>query len=642
MATRYRDRITILEDAEIEELYGRPRFTHDERIHYFALTPEERAAANGHYSLASRVLFILQAGYFKAKTLFFSFEIDEVADDVKHVLQQHYPQYHDAALKSAIVKQTRHAQQHKLLELYGYRACAGAERAALGAKADQVVRISAKPIYVFQALVQYLESHRVVAPGYSFLQDVVSRALGKERGRLTSLLDTRLDEPTRKALDRLYLERDGGYGVTPLKQDPKDFSRNQMRREMARCRSLEPLYRTAMALLPELGISNESIAYYAALVDYYTVQKLQQLTQGMARLYLLCFLLQRYQRINDNLINALIYQVRKVLWAAKVRLQERLLSDRMEGSKNVQHIGQILYLFLDDSIADSVSFGEIKGWAFSILERDKIKRAADFIGAHSIDVTALEWEFVANLAPMFKPHLRPLLRHLALAGQRQDADLLEAIDFLKACFEEGRSLIRCRFEQIPKAFIPQSAKPYLYEKDADGHRRIHPDKYEFLVYRMLRKRLEAGDIYVSDSLRFRSFDEDLIPRPKWQQHKERILRDADVPALAQPMAQMLQELETELEARYETVNRRILSGENTQIKLKQKNGETLWTLPYPSGEDTVNDPLFDGLPQIHIAQLLQFVDRRCHCLDAFTHILSRYLKTTLDRHSSARLALPCR
>jgi hypothetical protein len=86
----------------------------------------------------------------------------------------------------------------------------------------------------------------------------------------------------------------------------------------------------------------------------------------MARLYLLCFLLQRYQRINDNLINALIYQVRKVLSAAKVWLQERLLSDRMEGSKNVQHIGQILDLFLDDSIADSVSFGEIKRRAFSI------------------------------------------------------------------------------------------------------------------------------------------------------------------------------------------------------------------------------------------------------------------------------------
>src|SRR5262249_54983207 len=115
--------------------------------------------------------------------------------------------------------------------------------------------------------------------------------------------------------------------------DPKDFSRSEMRREMARGRLLEPLYRTAMALLPELGISNDSIAYYAALVDYYTVQKLQQLTQGMARLYLLCFLLQRYQRTNDNLINALIYQVRKVLSAAKVCLQERLLSDRCARSR---------------------------------------------------------------------------------------------------------------------------------------------------------------------------------------------------------------------------------------------------------------------------------------------------------------------
>ena len=33
---------------------------------------------------------------------------------------------------------------------------------------------------------------------------------------------------------------------------------------------------------------------------------------------------------------------------------------------------------------DSVSSGEIKRRAFSILELDKIRRAADFIGAHSI------------------------------------------------------------------------------------------------------------------------------------------------------------------------------------------------------------------------------------------------------------------
>jgi hypothetical protein len=63
MAVLYKKRLKILVDQEIEELYGRPRFNHDERVHFFGLMPEERSVADGHYNLASRVLFILQVGY---------------------------------------------------------------------------------------------------------------------------------------------------------------------------------------------------------------------------------------------------------------------------------------------------------------------------------------------------------------------------------------------------------------------------------------------------------------------------------------------------------------------------------------------------------------------------------------------------
>jgi TnpA family transposase len=154
------------------------------------------------------------------------------------------------------------------------------------------------------------------------------------------------------------------------------------------------------------------------------------------------------------------------------------------------------------------------------------------------------------------------------------------------------------------------------------------------VYRLLRNRLEAGDIYVSDSLRFRSFDEDLIPKEIWKQEKERIFLDIDAPLLSQPMAKVLDDLEQELETQYREVNQRILSGENPHVKLsKKKNGEITWTLPYVGDEETVNHSLFDEVPQMHIAQLLQFVDSRCQCLETFTHILQRYVKTPLDRHA---------
>ncbi len=223
MADRYRDRLKILEDQEIEELYVRPRFNHEERLQFFSLSPEERALADGHYNLANRVLFILQAGYFKARPLFFSFDFEDVEADVRHVLEHHYPDFSDAKLAAPSLKQTRHAQQAKILKLYGHRACDAHARTALMHKAGQVVRISTKPAFLFRMLLQHLESRRIVVPGYSFLQDVVSQTLAEERARLTAVLNARLNRGTVKALDALYIEHDGIYAITPLKHDPKDF-----------------------------------------------------------------------------------------------------------------------------------------------------------------------------------------------------------------------------------------------------------------------------------------------------------------------------------------------------------------------------------------------------------------------------------
>ena len=83
MVQQYKDRIKILEDDEIEEIYGLPRFSPDERAYYFSLTPEERDITNNYRTPENSILFILQVGYFKAKTMFFSFKFNEVQADVQ-------------------------------------------------------------------------------------------------------------------------------------------------------------------------------------------------------------------------------------------------------------------------------------------------------------------------------------------------------------------------------------------------------------------------------------------------------------------------------------------------------------------------------------------------------------------------------
>ena len=54
-------------------------------------------------------------------------------------------------------------------------------------------------------------------------------------------------------------------------------------------------------MLVAAGLSNESVKYYASLVQFYTVYKLQRMAVSASRLYLLCFATHRFRQINDNL-----------------------------------------------------------------------------------------------------------------------------------------------------------------------------------------------------------------------------------------------------------------------------------------------------------------------------------------------------
>ncbi|MEE9146547.1 MAG: DUF4158 domain-containing protein, partial [Candidatus Tectomicrobia bacterium] len=79
-------RLRILGREEIDALYGRPDFTHDERLEYFALSQPEKEVLQELRTVKSQVYFILQLGYFKAKHLFFPFDFDDVLEDTESIL----------------------------------------------------------------------------------------------------------------------------------------------------------------------------------------------------------------------------------------------------------------------------------------------------------------------------------------------------------------------------------------------------------------------------------------------------------------------------------------------------------------------------------------------------------------------------
>ncbi len=135
-----------------------------------------------------------------------------------------------------------------------------------------------------------------------------------------------------------------------------------------------------------------------ALVTYYSVFRLRQLDEQMVYLYLLCFVYHRYQKLHDNLINCLIYDVRQYLDEAKNTAKERVYECLTEGNENLQKAGQVLKLFTNESIEKDTPFHQVQAKAFSILERQKLDFIADHITRNAqFDETAFQWEHVDKL-----------------------------------------------------------------------------------------------------------------------------------------------------------------------------------------------------------------------------------------------------
>jgi len=626
-------RLRILGDDEIEAIYGRPRFTSEERLQYFALSQPERDLLSEFRSVHSLVYFIVQLGYFKAKQLFFTFNLAEVEEDVQFILARYLPQAQIEEV-STVNKRTNLRQRRLILELCHYRPCGTQERQQLDAKARQAARVSSKPIYVFRELLQYLTEQRIVTPGYSLLQDTVGQALTHEQNRLITIIQTYLTNADRETLQRLLGDVQGLYEITLLKREPKDFSLGEIKREIGRGEQIRPLYHLAQRVLPYLDISNESIKYYASLVSYYSVFRLKQLDGRVVEIYLLCFIYHRYQRLHDNLIHSLIHNVRRFTDEAKGAAKEQVYAYHIESNQNLQKAGQVLKLFTDDGIDGNTPFQTVQTRAFAILDPQKLARIADQIATDArFDETAFQWDHMDTLAHQFKRHLRPILLAVDFAASQAPGTprvpLLAAVHFLQTVFRTEKPLSQYASSQFPTRCIPIHLNRYLYTPDMRGRKRLLLDRYEFLIYRLLRQGLEAGDIFCRDSVRFRSFEDDLIDDRQWQR-KEELIAATGLTILNQPVHGHLASLEQMLEEHLVAVNQRIASGENEHFQIKRRGQHVRWTLQYPRNSDPVNQPFYDALRQVDIGSVLHFVNQQCGFMEAFEHILGRYAKQPAD------------
>lgn len=630
------NRLSILSHKEIQSIYGLPIFSYEERVKFFSLNSLEKKELADCRLFRAKIHFILQLGYFKAKKMFFNISINIAKEDVLFILQIHFPGVYNIEGRK-LSKKPRLKQQKRILRLLNFTVCTKADRKELLEKAKYLATIYTKPVYIFKELFNDLEGRRVVFPAYSFFQNIIGKALSYEKARLENHIQGKMSREIKSKFDTLLTAETSLYELTLLKKEPRDFSYSEITREVHKRESIKSLYEYSGEFLPQLGISNENIKYYASLVDYYSIFRLSRFNLETVYAYLICFIFNRFQRINENLINSFIYHVRKYSDEAKEAAQGKVYQHAVEGNSHLKPAGRVLNLFVDDTLSDEMRFGDVKRMAYKILQKEKLLFVSQYISSGKFDQVEHEWDHYVASSMTIKRNLRHLVLSIDFDSQTSQDPLMKAIAFLKDYFPKGRKEREAMAANFPEEIIPKMLRRYLIEKEEEDVSAktkrtingINLDKFEFLVYKQLCEGLESGRIYCKDSISFKSFEQDLITPDQWKERKH-LVQNLSAPGFHQPFKKMLQELEVELETKLEEVNARIANGQNHQIKMTGKGDEVRWTLPYEKLEEQINHPIYSHFDQITIHDLLRFVHKQTGCLKSIDHILDRYVKRGTD------------
>jgi hypothetical protein len=622
-------RIQILTPTELEALYERPAFTQEERMSFFLLKPEEKILLDLPTSLETKIHVILQLGYFNCKHHFFEFTLDEVKEDTEYVLNQYFEQI--AIKKTVLTREVKRQNQQRVLEITGYKIYNGAQHeAVLLNRAKELCRISMDPMFIFNEILSLLAQNKITLPGYSTLQEkIISRAIKAEQNRIGLILEANLSTKDRGQIMLLFKEDDGFYAITVLKKEPGNFKLRAIRKESAMFSLYQPLYLIAKRILPLFDISQKAIAYYASLVEHYTVRGLMRLEAIQRYLWLICFIQDRYQRMLYNLTTMFIYTFNQYQEAINKKAKERLLTHVLEPSDQDVKTAQLLRNYTSDEIDTSQPFEKIRQNAYqNILSADQINYIADTLEDKKKGEKLLiqfRWEAIALLAKSYKLPLRTLIKVLPIEGDRHKP-LKEGQKFLQTTFLQSKSLNLVRFDLFPLKFIGKNDTPYIYDEELKS---IDVDRYEFECYRQLVAHIQDYSLFVPDSFHYENFSSQILQN--WKERKGEILAKLNRPFLNKPFSEFIAERANPLDARIRRVNEAIKNGENKAVKIKSnKDGSQRWSIPYTKNSLGVNNTIYEKLPPVNILRILQFSNKKTHFMQQLTHIKPHYAKSKQD------------
>ncbi len=636
MTTQY---LHILSDNEIKALYAAPEFNVTERSHYFTLpSPLLKSLkikkTNGK-NTSAKLYFILQYGYFKARHQFFNLHYKEIKEDVAFVMSQYFPR--DVTPQQLPTRKIQRSAKTDIMQYMEFKECVKDVDRLVLEKTHQLAKATPDIMAIFEGILHALEREKLILPKYSRLQNKIGSAMKSYQQYLNQQVKQTLNQNVKKSLDNLLKMKDDFYAITTLKFDAKSFQTKEMTAELGKLTLCQSIYDCAKTFLPILALSRSMIDYYSDLVNLYTAQRLQNLPKETAYLYMICYVHHRYEQVMNNITDGFAYYVDNYYKESQEHAKETLAITETPLEQHRTEIGKLIGIFTNKSIMQQ-SGSYIEKVAFKVMAEEKIISVSEQLihgekNRHR-EEEKLIWTYHKENYQALLINLRPLFLAIDFTGHSGLKPLLKATHFLRHLLKKNKTLRDYSITQIPTDHVkPAFLLQYFTESTSkkSSKKTLNPYQYEFYLYHMIRQNLKSSQMYVDNSLDYKSFESEIKIPKDWAKQEKQILKILNNDILNRPIDETLDELEDILEPAIERANQRALNGENKHINITHhRNGKTTWTVPYPKRNLEIDNPFYDQLDTKLISEIYDFVAKETGFDSLFKHIKPRGPKNTLD------------
>lgn len=611
-------RIKILTDAEIDELYSAPAFNQQDQRFFFSLNDNEFRAMQKVRDRQNKSMFVVLLGYFKSRPIPIIPKYSQIKADLKFIVREVLP---GLGLKPFNLKQRdKNRIYSRIFELLGYTAWSDKyHNPLLFTALLEQANSWAAPRALFDAAIEYLAHNKIAIPAYSTLQKIIGQVLVQHQNTLHEQVAAVCSHDLREMLDDL-LSGNHAFALKHLRQGARNFTGSELDKELKVYHHLQPWMTEVNHMLQHIGLSQMNQYYYAERVDYYGA-KLKRQSVVNQRLYLLSYLQNRHQQCLERIADGFIHHVRQAKARAKAMAKEQIYKDWQKAARNVGKAADILHLFLGEQISPETRFQAVQKQAFKVLNAKDLISVCRYLSNQKQSADEVYWQHLESESTLRSGLLRSLFCCLRIEGADQTRRLAGVLDQARLDLLSQNNLSEASLDQ---RVLQKGVRPLLLNKDGS----LNKVRYEWYLYLQVPDRLR-GQLLMPEVVKYRALDADLIETSHWKLDKQQLLETAAQSMLMAEPTQLIPDMISELNLRLSEVSRYLEKADNRNVILTSKGGKRHWRLPTANKKHLVNNPFFEQMRSVDIADVLRVVDRDTGFIDDFEHVLGMSSKSRL-------------